>query len=167
MLLTRRSPWCSMNRDWAWEKSPKCQTLMQHDPSRFISHTTNMPKSLVGTKCTAQKRPARRKCTRLLDTRSQVTTVFESYYDQHLSEQPIHSLNNLMNVEGANCKAVLYLGYVEVTIVFPKDFVGVGMEGPTLALIVSDLPSNSQPSVLVAMNMLDALYKDYSKMQNV
>lgn len=138
---------------------------MLHDHTGYRSHTTNLPKGLVGTKCTTQIRIAGKKCTCLLDTGSQVTTIPKSYYDQHLSKQPIHSLNNLLNVEGANGQAVPYLGYVEVTITFPKDFVGEDMEVPTLALIVPDFPS--QCNVLVGMNTLDVLYKSYSKMQNV
>ena len=145
----------------------KCQIRMQQDNSRSTSQATTIPKGLVGTKCTAHIRIAGRKCTCLLDTGSQVTTIPESYYDQHLSEQPIHSLNNLLNVEGANGQAVPYLGYIEVTIAFPKNFVGVDMEVPTLALIIPELPSNSQADILVGMNTLDALYKDCSEMQNI
>lgn len=149
------------------KERPKCQNSMRQDKSRVMSHTTHIPKGLVGTKCTAQIKIAERNCSCLLDTGSQVTTISESFYNQCLSKHPIHSLNNLLNVEGANGQAVPYLGYIEVTIAFPKDFVGVDIEVPTLALIIPDLPSSLQPNVLVGMNTLDALYKDSSKMQNV
>lgn len=139
---------------------------MQQQQIGVRSHIAQVPKGLVGTKCTAQIRIAGRNCTCLLDTGSQVTTIPEFYYNRHLLKHPINSLNNLLNVEGANGQAVPYLGYIEVTIAFPKDFVGVDIEVPTLALIVPDLPSSSQPNILVGMNTLDALYKDYSKIRN-
>lgn len=40
---------------------------------------------------------------------------------------------------------------------------GVDTEVITLALIVPDLPSTSQPSVLIGTNTLDNLYKDFSQ----
>lgn len=70
-----------------------------------------------------------------------------------------------MEVESAIGQSVPSLGYVEVTLTFPKDFVGVDIEVPTLALIVPDFSPNSQPSVLVGTNMLDQLYKDFSALQ--
>ncbi len=49
------------------------------------------------------------------------------------------SLEYLLEVEGANGQAVPYLGYVELNLKFPKNFLGVEAEVPTLALIVPDL----------------------------
>ncbi len=45
----------------------------------------------------------------------------------------------LLEVEGANGQSVPYLGYVELTLTFPKDFLGVEAEIDTLALVVPDL----------------------------
>lgn len=122
-----------------------------------------LPRGLIGAKCTAQVNVAGVMCNCLLDTGSQVTTITKSFYNDNLYNQPIRSLNDLLEVEGANGQNVPYLGYVELTITFPKDFVGVDTEVLTLALIVPDLLSTSQPSVLIGTNTLDNLYKDFSQ----
>ncbi|KAG1954310.1 interleukin-1 receptor accessory protein-like 1-A [Pimephales promelas] len=87
---------------------------------------------------------------------SQVTTIPQSFYESHLSDHPLKSLGNLLEVEGANGQAVPYLGYIELVLKFPKEFVGAEIEIPTLALVVPDLKSLSQ--VLVGTNSLDVLY---------
>lgn len=46
----------------------------------------------------------------LLDSGSQVTTVPESFYKQHFSEQEIKPLHDLLEVEGANGQLVPYFG---------------------------------------------------------
>ena len=57
---------------------------------------------------------------RLLDTGSQVTTVPHSFYEQHLAEQEIKPLHDLLEVVGANGQSVPYQGYIEMTVVFPQ-----------------------------------------------
>ncbi len=128
-------------------------------------HKSLLPKGLVGTKCTAQTNVAGVMCDCLFDNGSQVTTITQTFYIENLCGQQINSLKNLLEVEGANGHNVPYLGYVELTITFPKDFVGVDTEVLTLALFVPALPSNCQPSVLIGTNTLDSLYKDYSQQE--
>ncbi len=62
-------------------------------------------------------------------------------------------------MEGANGQTVPYLGYVELTIKFPREFLGTETEVPTLALVVPDLMNT--PQVLIGTNSLDALYCNY------
>ena len=93
-----------------------------------------------------------------MDTGSQVTTVPVSFYNKNLVDHPIQPLDTLLEVEGAAGQSVPYLGYVEVTVTFPKDFLGVITEVPTLALVVPDVhPENPSP-VLIGTNTLDVLY---------
>ncbi|KAL1268488.1 hypothetical protein QQF64_033851 [Cirrhinus molitorella] len=99
----------------------------------------------------------------LLDTGSQVTTITQSFYNRYLCDQQIHSLDSLLEVESANGQNVPYRGYVKVTITFPREFVGISMQVPTLALVIPDLPSAFQPSILTGTNTLDELYKDFSQ----
>ena len=120
-----------------------------------------LPRGLVGTKYTAQVTIADQEVNCLLDTGSQVTTVPLSFYEQHLSSQDIKSLNNLLGVEGANGQEVPYLGYIELSVTFPKEFVGVDTEVPTLALVVPRLRAEEQ--VLIGTNTLDVLYTDYAQ----
>lgn len=135
---------------------PRCYRQEPVTNSRHKAPLKSLPKGLVGVKCTAQIVIDGKEVDCLLDTGSQVTTVPQSFYEAHLSDYPLKSLENLLEVEGANGQAVPYLGYTELTLKFPREFVGVEVEVPTLALIVPDLKSLSQ--VLVGTNSLDVLY---------
>lgn len=104
-----------------------------------------------------------RSTTSLLDTGSQVTTVPQSFYQQHLSEHEIKPLFDLLEVQGANGQCVPYLGYIELNITFPKEFLGVEIEMPTLALVVPDVRTESYSPLLIGTNTLDVLYEMYSE----
>lgn len=137
-------------------KDQKCSSL-QHSKR---SQPFELPKQLVGSKITTQVVVGSEEVNCLLDSGSQVTTVRESFYKQHLSEQTIKSLHDLLEVEGANGQLVPYLGYVEMTITFPKDFIGTPMDVTTLALVV---PDTSQSLVLISTNTLDVLFDLYAE----
>lgn len=70
-------------------------------------------------------------------------------------------LNHLLEVEGANGQAVPYLGYVELTLKFPQEFLGIEAEVLTLALVVPDL--TYAPQILIGTNTLDVLYADHAQ----
>ncbi|KAG1925816.1 interleukin-1 receptor accessory protein-like 1-A [Pimephales promelas] len=140
---------CNLNR-------PKCYRQAAVTSNQNRSPLKNLPEGLVGVKCTAQIVIGGKEVSCLLDTGSQVTTIPQSFYESHLSDHPLKSLGNLLEVEGANGQAVPYLGYIELVLKFPKEFVGAEIEIPTLALVVPDLKSLSQ--VLVGTNSLDVLY---------
>lgn len=127
--------------------------------SHSANHQSKIPKGLIGNKCIGDVTVSGVKCNCLLDTGSQVTTISNSFYTEHLSEQPIQPFN-LLDVEGANGQSVPYLGYVEVSIGFPKDFIDSAPEVTTLALVVPDLRSNSDLPVLIGTNLLDVLYDE-------
>lgn len=116
----------------------------------------SLPKGLVGVNCTARIIISGIEVDCLLDTGSQVITVPQLFYEAHLSDHQLKTLENLLEVEGANGQAVSYLGYIKLALKFPKKFVGVEIEVPTSALVVPDLKSLLQ--VLVGTNSLDVLY---------
>lgn len=89
----------------------------------------------MGTRCTARIQIEGKEVNCLLDTGLQVTTIPKSYYERYLSRHPMKSLENLLELEGANGQVVPYLGYVELNLKFPKDFLGMEAEVPTMALI--------------------------------
>ena len=122
-----------------------------------------LPKGSVGAKCTAQIRIGDVQTSCLLDTGSQVTTVSHSFFQKHLPDHQISSLSDLLEVEGANGQSVPHLGYVELCVAFPKEFVGVGVQVPTLALVVPDTRTGPQPHVLIGTNALDVLYETASE----
>lgn len=70
-------------------------------------------------------------------------------------------LCDLLQVEGAAGQEVPYLGYIETTITFPAEFLGVAIDVCTLALVVPDVRSGSQSQVLIGMNTLDPLYDQH------
>lgn len=121
--------------------------------------SANLPKGLVGARCVAEVSIAGKKCHCLLDTGSQVTTVPKSFYEQHLSEHPINPLDDILEVEGANGFSVPYEGYVKVDITFPEEFLGATIEVATVALVVPDVKSHTQPLILIGTNTLDILYE--------
>lgn len=131
----------------------------------MYSHTqkqsVSLPRGLVGAKCTAQVTICDKDCSCLLDSGSQVTTIPNSFYLENLSHLPLNSLNDLLEVEGANGQSVPYLGYIETTIKFPKSFLGADIEVPTLVLVVPDMRSTLS-SVLIGTNTLDVLYEQYA-----
>jgi len=142
------------------EQSPKSHkaTLKKVQSN---TQSVNFPKGLVGIRTTASVVIAGKETNCLLDTGSQVTTVPQSFYDQHLSDLPIQPLGDLLDVEGANGQLVPYLGFVELSITFPKDFVGSEINVNTLALVILPLRAAAQEQVLVGTNTLDALYADF------
>lgn len=120
-----------------------------------------LPEKLVGSRSTANVKVNGLECSSLLDTGSQVTTISLSFYNSHLSDQTIHPISDLLNIEGANGQSVPYLGYVKVTLQFPKEFMITEPEIETLALVVPDVRSNSITPLLIGTNALDPFYEQF------
>ncbi|KAG1934526.1 interleukin-1 receptor accessory protein-like 1-A [Pimephales promelas] len=137
------------------KQSPKQQPVTNVDNGNSLK----LPDGLIGMRCTAQVRVEGKEVNCLLDTGSQVTTIPLSFYNSYLSHHPLQPLNRLLEVEGANGQAVPYLGYVELALKFPQEFLGAEAEVPTLALVVPDL--THVPQILIGTNTLDVLYADY------
>lgn len=70
-------------------------------------------------------------------------------------------MNDLLEVEGANGQAVQYLGYIQLSVQFPKEFVASHLEIQTLALIVPDNRVNYNIPILIGTNTLDSLYEQF------
>ena len=120
-----------------------------------------LPKGLIGAKCTALVYIEGKRCSCLLDTGSQVTTISQSYHEQNLPQLKIIPLENLLEIEAANGQAVPYVGYVEAKVVFPKEFLGSTVEVSTLALVIPDARGSIQPKVLIGTNTLDLAYEKH------
>ncbi|TKS67456.1 Retrovirus-related Pol polyprotein from transposon 412 [Collichthys lucidus] len=145
---------------------PQCPNLRNqvecHEVTQINSAVpVRLPKGLVGSRCTANIKIAGEEFDCLLDTGSQVTTIPVSFYNQHFADQPVKSLCDLLQVEGAAGQAVPYLGYVEMVVTFPSEFLGVDLDVSTLALVVPDVGALQSP-VLIGMNTLEPLYKQYT-----
>ncbi len=108
--------------------------------SHKVEHQSKLLKGFVGQKCTANVIVSGVNCNCPLDSGSQVTTVSASFYNSNLSQHPIQPINGL-DVEGANRRNVPYLGYVTLSLKFPKNFVETEPEVSTSALVVLGLHS--------------------------
>lgn len=139
------------------KKSVQCANLQQSKREAIV----HLPKGLVGSRCTAEVAVFGHTCQCLLDTGSQVTTVSASFYNEHLQDQQINPLHNLLYIEGAAGQSVPYLGYVEMVVEFPKDFMGNECDVSTLALVVPDVCPEASSTVLIGMNTLEPLYEQY------
>ena len=120
-----------------------------------------LPRGLIGSKCTGQASIAGQEFSCLLDTGSQVTTIPISIYNQHFSNQPVKPLCDLQQVEGAAWQEVPYLGYIEMTITFPKELIGADMDVCTLAVLVPDVRPGFHSQVLIGMNTLEPHYEQH------
>lgn len=129
------------------EKTVQC-VKMQTQANKPL---TQLPKGLIRSKCATTVNISGHVCNCLLDTDSQVTTIPVYFYNENLSNQPVLPLGNLLQVEGAAGQSVPYLGYVELVITFPEDFMGVRTEIPTLALLVPDAGSDRPSYVLIGI----------------
>lgn len=126
------------------------------------STPVRIPKGLIGAKYTAHVLIAEQTFNCLLDTGSQVTTVSQSFYENHLSNLDIHPLNELLEVEAANGQTVPYSGYIKVDITFPKYCFGFEITVSTLALVVPDTQTSTQSTLLIGTNTLDLVYEGYA-----
>ena len=152
------------------ERLPKCSTHIairkrQHVPDAGLSgagHPETMPqrhskwgcKSLIGqaTECVAAVNS--RACVALLDTGSQVTSISESFYLQHLSDHEIHPVEPLLRVVGAAGQAVPFLSYVDVE--FPENEAGLsGCEA--LVLVVPDNAYHQRVPLVVGTNIVKGM----------
>ena len=52
-------------------------------------------------------------CQALLDTGSTVSTITQSFYDEHLTDTPLQPIDDLLKVECAGGQLLHYVGYVE------------------------------------------------------
>lgn len=77
---------------------------------------------------------------------------------QNLPGLSITYLDNLLEVEAANGQSVPYLGYVEVKVIFPRDFLGSDVEVSTLALVIPETGGTAQPKVLIDTKTLNLAY---------
>ena len=86
------------------------------------------------------------KTNALIDTGSQVTTISEDFYDQHLTD---------CDIVGAGGQKVPFLGYVSVNISFPEHEAGTYMRGNiTFALIVPNTTYNQRVPAVIGTNVL-------------
>lgn len=103
------------------------------------------PSSLVPVKINGQR------CDALLDSSSQVTIIFECWYQLHLPHVPIQPVSGLA-IWGLSDTSYPYLGYVVVDIKFTENVTGVNETISVLALICPNPHSPEQTPVILGTN---------------
>ena len=83
-------------------------------------------------------------CLALLNTGSQVWSISEHFYKEHLSEQQLRPLDGPIHVVGVGRQEVPFSGYIEMDIGFPFVEAGTDKGFSTLVLIVPDNSCNQR-----------------------
>ena len=91
--------------------------------SAVDSFKSDLPEGLIGPPSLEPLKVNGHLCDALLDSGSRVSIIFESWYNQHLSDVHINPVSQL-DIWGLSDSNYPYLGYVEVEIEFPKKVVG-------------------------------------------
>ena len=108
-----------------------------------------MPEDLVGERNECPVLVNELSMLTLLDSGSMVSTINHSYWSENLPDQPISSLDDLLNVSGASGSVIPYRGYVEL---------GINLPGLKVSkfpfLVVEETDYNSRIPVLIETNVL-------------
>ncbi|KAL1259510.1 hypothetical protein QQF64_010087 [Cirrhinus molitorella] len=107
------------------------------------------PNSLIGPPSTVQVNG--NPCTAILDSGSQVTIIFEKFYEKHLSDVPIQPVSGLA-IWGLSDKSYPYTGYVVADMHFPKQLIGKSETLSVLALICPGPSTPDQVPVILGTN---------------
>ncbi|KAG1932770.1 interleukin-1 receptor accessory protein-like 1-A [Pimephales promelas] len=116
-----------------------------------ISGVNCLPKGLVGPSSTVSVRINGHPCKALLDSGSQVTIVFDSWYSKYLSDVPLQPLHGL-SIWGLSSSSYPYKGYIVIDASFPVSLTGVKESISILALVCPDPQGFQQVPVIIGTN---------------
>ncbi len=94
-------------------------------------------------------------CKALLDTGSTVSTICQSFYEEHLKDIPLQTIDRILKVECAGGEMLPYVGYIEAELKAPDIFDKDSL--PALFLIVPDTRYSHSVPVLLGTNVLQSL----------
>ncbi|XP_068451557.1 uncharacterized protein [Clinocottus analis] len=110
-----------------------------------------LPEGLVGPSMTHPIKVNELSCQALMDSGSNVTIIFESWYNEHLLDVPIQPVSGL-GLWGLSDTDYPYKGYVVVEMEFPEKMTGVKGPIAVLALICPEPKNYNQTPVIVGTN---------------
>ena len=118
-----------------------------------MSDKVSIPDGLVGPPSLVPLKVNGQPCTALLDSGSQVTIIFEPWYQKHLPDVPIQPVSGL-SLWGLSESGVSYpyRGYVVVDLEYPAEVVGTSQTVTVLALICPNPKTGDGASVVVGTN---------------
>ncbi|KAK3505930.1 hypothetical protein QTP70_003642 [Hemibagrus guttatus] len=112
-----------------------------------------VPDGLVGPPSIVPLQINGKPCTALLDSGSQVTIIFESWYEKYLSDTPIQPVSGLSLWGLSESSASYpYRGYVVVDLEYPAAVFGTRQAVTLLALICPSPRAEDQTPVIVGTN---------------
>ena len=118
-----------------------------------MSESEHIPDGLVGPPSLVPLKVNGQPCTALLDSGSQVTIIFEHWYQKYLSDIPIQPVSGLslwgLSETGASYP---YRGYVVVDVEYPAEVLGTSQTVTVLALICPNSRTDDKTSVIVGTN---------------
>ena len=97
------------------------------------------------------------KCSCLIDTGAQVTTVTDAFHRKHLLHLPIHPLTDVLTTEGAGGQKVPYTGYIVVDVQFPEEIDPAKGRFSTPILIAKETSYSEKIPMIVGTNVLHKL----------
>lgn len=118
-----------------------------------MSEKACIPDGLVGPPSLVPLKVNGQPCTALLDSGSQVTIIFEPWYQQLLSDVPIQPVSGL-SLWGLSESGVSYpyRGYVVVDLEYPAEVLGMNQTVTVLTLICPTPKTADEASVVVGTN---------------
>ena len=116
--------------------------------------TSHLPEGLVGPPSTTCVKVEGKNCTALLDSGSQVTIIFDSWYAKHLSHVPLHPVSGL-SIWGLSDSesSYPYRGYIQVELELPEKATSRTKSVPILALVCPDTRCSDNVPLLVGTNV--------------
>ncbi len=117
--------------------------------------TNSLPEGLVGPPSTAQVRINGNPCTALMDSGSQVTIIFDSWYAKHLSHIQLNSVTGLAIWGLSESESSYpYKGYIQVELELPQKSKSNTVKSvPILALVCPDPRCSDTIPVLIGTNV--------------
>lgn len=111
-------------------KKSEVTTLERDIPQGLISPCSIIPVKINGQHCDA-----------LLDSGSQITIIFETWYKHHLPDVPIQPVSGLA-IWGLSDTSYPYLGYVVVEMEFPEKVTGASSKSPEKTHVILGTNAN-------------------------
>lgn len=117
--------------------------------------TNSLPKGLVGLPSTAQVKINGKPCTALMDSGSQVTIIFDSWYAEHLSHIQLNSVTGLAIWGLSESESSYpYKGYIQVELELPQMSKCYKVKSvPVLALVCPYPRCSESIPVLIGTNV--------------
>ncbi|XP_076850337.1 uncharacterized protein LOC143500204 [Brachyhypopomus gauderio] len=133
------------------EQTRKAHACSVREYTANTMNITSVPEGLIGPSPTVTLQINGQPCSALLDSGSQVTIIFEDWYNQYLSYVPIQQVSGLA-IWGLSESSYPYKGYVVVDVQFPKEFTGSIETLSVLALICPGPKTPDQTPVILGTN---------------